>query len=441
MTNMSSQNLVSLASCTDEGVGIFNPDILFNTVITSKFLTWSALAVEIITPFTVWFEKTRFPTLMILLQIFAGMDLSMNMGTFEWYNILGWAFFLIRSEEYEKAVLKKEVKASNINKSFPRKLLRLVGYGWFLIHFVSLVSFAFPFDAMYAVSPPPLREYLHPVTEFRDRLNEEIAPFFELKLDLFQGEWCLFNGSYNGATLKIALKATMTDGKVRQWRTIDWNKIPKWKRKRYYNFLNYLKHISDASEDPEEEQSIFLEYITENILFPSGVDMQSLSLWTFKEKPLPYPENLGWFDELRKDNLIIRRLKERLYFEFTDDHRKELLGRDLQKQPEWFYDLFEEVSEGTFDESHFARGEDDDEEDKDDDEDEDYEEDDGEEEEDDDEYDEEESDEKEAITNDLEEYDDGMEDTYYEDDENEDDTVDSISDEDTREQNSIASEL
>ena len=28
-----------------------------------------------------------------------GMDVTMNMGTFEAYNILGWSFFLIRRED------------------------------------------------------------------------------------------------------------------------------------------------------------------------------------------------------------------------------------------------------------------------------------------------------------------------------------------------------
>ena len=61
-----------VSSNTDEGVGIFNPDILFDRALPSKLLTWSALAVEVVTPFTVWFEKTRMVTLVILLSIFIG---------------------------------------------------------------------------------------------------------------------------------------------------------------------------------------------------------------------------------------------------------------------------------------------------------------------------------------------------------------------------------
>lgn len=328
-----------VSSCTDEGVGIFNPDILYNRVLPSKILTWSALVIEVISPFTIWFEKTRIPTLTIVVLIFFGMDVTMNMGTFEVYNIIGWSFFLIRSESFKK----NDSKKADISprKGIPALILRIVGYSWFVIHLVSIFSMAFPLETALGISPAWLRKLATPVEEVRWQIRDRLEPIMDGALDIGQDEWTLFSGGYNGATAKMAIEATLTDGSTREWRTINWNMLPKWKRKRYYNFLNYLKHVSDNSE-AEEEQQWFLEKIAEGVLFPMGLSIELLILYTYEEEPPPYPKHLGWFDELKTEELISGRSYEQLYFEYTDEEIDELIGRKMEDHS-WFYDLFERV--------------------------------------------------------------------------------------------------
>jgi hypothetical protein len=73
---------------------VFNPPLLFNHLLSLKLMTWSTLVLEAVAPLTIWFKKTRRPTLLVLIVFHLGIDLSMNLNLFHWIMITGWLSFL-----------------------------------------------------------------------------------------------------------------------------------------------------------------------------------------------------------------------------------------------------------------------------------------------------------------------------------------------------------
>jgi hypothetical protein len=76
--------------------GIFTPDFLFNRILPLKLACYGSLAVECLSWILVWLLATRMPTIVSIILLHVGIDLSMNMNIFEWLSILGWMVFLAR---------------------------------------------------------------------------------------------------------------------------------------------------------------------------------------------------------------------------------------------------------------------------------------------------------------------------------------------------------
>lgn len=74
----------------------FNPPVLYNYLVSLKMMTWLTLMVESLAPITIWFSRSRMPTLIVLVVFHVAIDLSMNLNLFHWIMILGWLSFLIR---------------------------------------------------------------------------------------------------------------------------------------------------------------------------------------------------------------------------------------------------------------------------------------------------------------------------------------------------------
>ena len=79
--------------------GLFNPDFLFGYYYTAKFLTYSALVLEVVCPILLWFNKTRKPALISIVLFHIGMALAMNLNCFQYIMIVGWLSFLIQPDE------------------------------------------------------------------------------------------------------------------------------------------------------------------------------------------------------------------------------------------------------------------------------------------------------------------------------------------------------
>lgn len=63
--------------------GIFNPDFLFDRAVPLKLIAWTALAIEAVSPVTVWIPGLTIPTVVAAFALHIGIDVTMNMHCFE----------------------------------------------------------------------------------------------------------------------------------------------------------------------------------------------------------------------------------------------------------------------------------------------------------------------------------------------------------------------
>lgn len=80
------------------------PFFLDNPV-ASKLLTWSTLSIELALVFLLWPKKTRYYFIVIGVLFHLGLDLTFNLGLFEWFFIVTFLLF-VEGSVYEKALKK-----------------------------------------------------------------------------------------------------------------------------------------------------------------------------------------------------------------------------------------------------------------------------------------------------------------------------------------------
>ncbi|OEU05865.1 hypothetical protein FRACYDRAFT_266749 [Fragilariopsis cylindrus CCMP1102] len=68
---------------------------LFRWNLPLKCLAWFSLLVELLCPWFIWPSFSRVYTLIAVTLLHLGIELTMNMHTFEWNSILGWMVFLV----------------------------------------------------------------------------------------------------------------------------------------------------------------------------------------------------------------------------------------------------------------------------------------------------------------------------------------------------------
>ena len=161
--------------------GVFNPDFLFNRMASLKFLCWSSLGLELACWILIWPAATRMPILISIILFHVGIDLSMNMHTFEWNTILGWLVFLVKpvapSAESNVSETTNNGTSNKTSKTkpsrFSRFLLNVFLATWISVFFVNTV----PIEDISKLSPPALKPILKPVKKFHSKVHSKIYPF------------------------------------------------------------------------------------------------------------------------------------------------------------------------------------------------------------------------------------------------------------------------
>ena len=278
--------------CTDECIGFFNPDILFNRALPSKILTWSALVIEGISPLTIWVRGLpRKVTLVLLTMLFFGMDISMTMHTFEWYSVLGWCLFLIERDDDVK-------QCSRI----PFWRIILDGSVFFFILGLAF-NLAFPLELILTMTPTRFSEKVDPFLQWNQGMTDFYAYPIASVLGIYQDVWSLYSGEYDGATSKLSVDAFLTNGTIMTWSSPNWQDLGRWEHKRLYNHMAYYKHLPDCSfnEDDEcEEWNKLIDMLMETFYNDVKDNVVKLELWHDVEYPPEYPENIGWWDSLKQ---------------------------------------------------------------------------------------------------------------------------------------------
>jgi hypothetical protein len=305
--------------CTDECIGFFNPDILFNHVLSSKLITWSALCIEVLSPVSIWFcGLPRNLTLVAVTMLLFGMDISMTMHTFEWYGVLGWYIFLIQKKQ------DKGAPAPSVYVSGKRSIisfLRVLFHGTIFAFFLGMAfSMAFPLETIVDTTPYWVSERAKPLLLWQEKLNQYVLPISH-KLGNYQGVWTLYGGGYDGTTAKVSVEATLTNGTIVTWHSPNWQDLGRWEHKRLYNHMSYYKHITDCNDDGDYgrcvEQENLLMMLTETYYKDVKEKLKYLELWNEIEYPPEPPKDLEWWEPLRQP--LIKDRWPIVSVEFRDD--------------------------------------------------------------------------------------------------------------------------
>ena len=335
--------------CTDECIGIFNPDFPFNRALPSKLMTWSALLFEFLAPFTIWFcGIPRKMTLVATTMLLIGMDVSMNMSTFEWYGILGWSLFLIQRQDDDHSA---SSKLSGKGRGMPYWRLLLDG-SVFVFLLVSASSMALPLTQICAVTPHWFSEIVAPLEKWNDDfIYDYVRPVAKL-MGIQQGVWTLYNGNYDGSTVKLSVEAVLLNETILTWHSPNWQDLGLWEKKLLYNHMAYYKHIPNCeNKDGEvcEEQENLLRMLLKNGAFGDVQEneLDSLILYELSEYPPPPPENLGWWDPL-KQPLITSEKYELSWIKYSEEEDGDFEDDDMSEE------------DGNFEEDEMSEEEDED---------------------------------------------------------------------------------
>ena len=74
------------------------PAVLFESLPLIHLISWSVLAFELIAPITLWFQKTRRPTLVCCVAFHLMTDYTMNLFLFQWIMVVGLLAFVERDD-------------------------------------------------------------------------------------------------------------------------------------------------------------------------------------------------------------------------------------------------------------------------------------------------------------------------------------------------------
>lgn len=79
----------------------FDYPLFLDNALASKILTWSTLSIELALVFLLWPKKTRYYFIVLGMLFHLGLDITFNLGLFEWFFIVTFLLF-VEGSKYEK---------------------------------------------------------------------------------------------------------------------------------------------------------------------------------------------------------------------------------------------------------------------------------------------------------------------------------------------------
>jgi hypothetical protein len=301
--------------------GIFTPDFLFNRILPLKLACWGSLFIECVSIVTIWPLATRMPTLVAIILLHVGIDLSMNMNIFEWLSILGWMVFLVRPDksrsdsavEGSNADDKQDedelvVKSTSLTtKRCNRRIINM-----FIVAFIFIYGCeTFPFYHVKRLTPDALKPAITFVQKGKEQVLEITEPWLH-RLGIHQATWSMFSKPVRKSE-RYEAYITFTDGSKTKWWSPDWKSMS-WlelkrnrRRQLYFNNLMEFKHEDDVG------QKHFCEWLSNQ--YDKKVERVKLVYHKW-DAPEPNP-NLGWFDPALPSMDEMKKRKETHYIYYA----------------------------------------------------------------------------------------------------------------------------
>jgi len=271
--------------------GIFTPDFLFNRILPLKIACYGSLAVECLSWILVWPLTTRIPSIVSIVLLHVGIDLSMNMNIFEWLSILGWMVFLARPRAQQDE--DSSGAESKPSRKSPRRraLVNLYTAAFIIIYGCEVI----PFHHIRRMAPDALDPAFVAVYKAKEKVLDITEPWLH-RLGIHQETWSMFSNPMRRYDRYEAFIRFEDETNAKwwspDWRSMSWLELKRNRRRQlYFNNLVEFK----TGDDGIEGHARLCEWIAEQY----GKDVVRVKLVHHrKDAPQPSPD-LGWFDPAR----------------------------------------------------------------------------------------------------------------------------------------------
>jgi hypothetical protein len=292
--------------------GLFRPDVLYNSAGGLQIMTWASLFLECTCWVLVWPITTRRLVVVNMVLFHLGIELAMNLHTFQWLSMLGWLSFLVkinqsggcgarltqRMEDPRGAEDKELVDDNNlaVMKRTFRNLLRLVGHiGFPLFIIVYTALNAFPSsDLLRLMEETRVWPFLKKAQVVRDTITSwESFGLWEDLTGMDQLEWNMFKNPARKNTRIVARVAYWESDTVQYWSQPAWTTMSAWERKKIFRQALFWQSIPDGKGWPDE--IVFQRAVCQRIVAQLGADkneIYSVALKIATAVTPQYPRNL-----------------------------------------------------------------------------------------------------------------------------------------------------
>mmetsp|Transcript_15832 Transcript_15832/g.34406 ORF Transcript_15832/g.34406 Transcript_15832/m.34406 type:complete len:588 (-) Transcript_15832:1463-3226(-) len=282
--------------------GPFTPDFIYNRVLPLKLLTWASLALELSCSITIWPQATRMPTLVAMILFHLGIDLAMNLNSFQWLMMVGWLTFLAKPNQSQPRVERK----TNL-----KRVLANV----FIVVFLILFSIeTCPINLVVSSTPKMIRPYARSVGRLQNRLKNKYVRSLLRRLGIDQQVWAMY-GDMDHVNVRTYGTITHSDGSQTKWSQPDWNTMTVWQKKRHHRQVLYYDSITESWDGGEFR---FRWALCQYLARIHGPDVETIRLWRTQEVTPEFPSDLGWWDPAKQE--MIDQGEKTLYiWEAEDD--------------------------------------------------------------------------------------------------------------------------
>jgi Vitamin K-dependent gamma-carboxylase/ShK domain-like len=271
--------------------GIFNPDFLFHQLLPLKLLCWTILVLEAVCVATVWIPVLRIPTIIAMIVMHVGVEVSMVMHCFEWLVIVGWLAFLVQPVQpfdHQAPSIRRACKKRSTQILLSGRALNIVLGTAIVVMVLEATPTTEPMSSMLLLKP--LEPIFNALSFTRKALHNTVDPHLELgKLE--RGWWARHSGTIDQhRNLFFQAYIVFDDHTEAVWKSPDWSQLDPWSRKRYTRHMNFYRHLE------QKRNAHVWVHLCKQLAVAYGPSVAAVEMSAVWEQAVPPPATLGWFD-------------------------------------------------------------------------------------------------------------------------------------------------
>lgn len=333
--------------------GLFRPDVLYNSAGGLQIMTWASLFIECTCCFLVWPVTTRRLMVVTMVLFHLGIELAMNLHTFQWLSMLGWLSFLVQvNQEVDNGGTIKHTmedssgeedkgradESCDVTKRTSRNPLRFVGhvaFPLFIILFTALSAFPAT-DLCNLMEESTLLPIMEEIEEIQEMITS-LAPFkvWGELTGMVQSPWNMFSNP-NGKNTRIVGRITYRhNDTVEYWSQPEWTQMSAWERKKIFRQALFWQSVPQGKYWRQE--MVFQRAICQRIAGQFGPDKDKIYSIALKIATTEsYPRHLmfqesssvwAWLSAPARERTFSDYYEELLYVHYPSGDRPDGINR------------------------------------------------------------------------------------------------------------------